>query len=557
MERHTESYRPLPRAILLVCMVAVCCWGYPEQGRAADDDGHPVTLTELQAKGPHVATEFTGTVTDHQALANFAWREFIALNTPAATLPAGRGTPDSAKSFVDSGVPDFYSSGKKSGQLGTNLLVWQTYAHRSELFPSNQVSQAWGSAPNYVFGNSPTFGSGVLQLYNNLDEGSQIVENFLFFPSTPPNPYHENGVYNPNMDQQVLFEAKVNETEYNYGRSFGSSLPTKPLTLPNNSIETKAAWRLVTKGMDTSRYHTADAVYYTGTDAAPVAKNGTFALIGLHIIHKTANYPSFIFATFEQIDALRLPNNGGSTGLYYITDYQNLGYSDGSPTQASINNGSGSVQNVALPLAGPLPTHGLPAPFAGPFTVVQPPTVTGAVSMVNQNVQNLMNQTNSGFSNSVWRYYQLKGVQAIPTDEQSPSGPPEARTLDFYLANIVIESSPPGLQLFKGGISAVPPSPTDGTFYNVRAGSITLGGNTTKAKNVAVAPNAYNDPQYTMGGCMGCHGQAQQQGADFSFLFVGRIFSTGGFTADVLGIQDAPTMALRAQGYYAAPHGTK
>ncbi|GAB4183954.1 MAG: hypothetical protein Tsb002_06460 [Wenzhouxiangellaceae bacterium] len=595
-------------------------------GYAAGDDGSPITLNDLTQDGPQIPTEFTGDPMQHDELANFAWREFIALNSPAGTLPANRGIPDANRSFVDSGKPNFYSSGKQSGQIGTNLLVWETYAHRTELFPYYTTPPASPAAfaknPNYQFappsgGSVPTFGSGVLQLYNNLDESSQIGQNILFFPRNPP-----NAASNPFDDIQVLFEAKVNQIEYDYGQTLNANSATN---LRNNSVEVKAAWRLITSGVDASRYHTAEAVYYTGPEDAPVANNGTFGLVGLHIIQKTANYPTFIFATFEQIDALTQPN-GKATGLYYISDYTSLGYdpATGNSPTATINNGSGQYVSTALPVANSnLPAgSGLPSGHAGPVKVVQPATITKSVTMVNQQVQGLISGS-SQFNDSVWRYYQLKGVQAIPINEPSPSSTPSADSLDYYLANIVVESSQPGIQLFKGGVigpgdGSIALQPTD--FINNRStdsyafpaskptdqpycgdfegidwpaagqtvavprgytassykpkqgvpgalfagpyqwGGTRCGGTCTNnggnnpicyisanATNVTKADNT----KVTMGGCMGCHGQAQQAGVDFSFLF----FSKGGagFSADVMGEVSTEELLERGQSYLPQP----
>ena len=586
--------------------------------QAADDDGSPVTLADLTADGPQIATEFTGDPLQHDQLANFAWREFIALNTPAGTLPANRGQPDPNRSFVDSGAANFYSSGKQSGQLGTNLLVWETFAHRSELFPYYTTPPAspppFAKNPSYVFGPvAPTFPSGVLQLYNNLDEASQIGQNIIFFPVNPPNPST-----NPFDDIQLLFEAKVNQIEYDYGQTLTASSSTD---LRNNSVEVKAAWRLMTGSVDSSRYHTADAVYYTGSEDAPVANNGTFGLVGLHIIQKTPNYPTFIFASFEQIDALEQPN-GQPTGLYYITDYTSLGYDPiaGPTPQATINNGSGSLITVALPVANSsLPAQpGVPSGHAGPVTVVQPPTITSAVTQVNASVAALMNGS-SDFDNSVWKYYELKGVQAIPTNEPAPGSTPTSETLDYYLANIVIESSQPGVQLFKGGVigpgdPSIALQPTDfinnretnafpfpaskpsdqpycGDFEGIDwpaagqtiavprgylpssyqpkagvagalfAGPYQWGGTrcggtcsnvgddnpicyiSASANNVTLTGGSH----VIMGGCMGCHGQAQQAGVDFSFLF----FSKGGtgFEVDTKGEATTEVLQERGQSY--------
>src|SRR5262249_13851386 len=145
-------------------------------------------------------------------------------------------------------------------------------------------------------------------LFNNLDEASQIFQNNLFFPV--------NG-----KPFEVLFEAKGNQLENQYVAN-NYPLPN-PATLYDGAIEIKAAWRPVAS-VDPSqlyRYHVANVITYSGTMETPVANNEQYALIGLHIIHKTKNYPSFIFATFEQVDDYVNQVSNTPTGVYYQTLY--------------------------------------------------------------------------------------------------------------------------------------------------------------------------------------------------------------------------------------------
>jgi hypothetical protein len=113
----------------------------------------------------------------------------------------------------------------------------------------------------------------------------------------------------------------------------------------------------------------------------------------------------------------------------------------------------------------------------------------------------------------VWQYYKLKGVQGIPTNKEGAK--------DFYLANISVESSQPGIQLFRGGVA-----------IDHEATPMTLTNNVNRAN---VQDPKQDDQVFAVGGCMGCHGVAQtRNGLDFSFLFFG---SDGiGFAPDTVGI---------------------
>lgn len=484
-----------------------------------------ITLEDLTVDGPGVPGEI-GTGISHTDLANFAWRSFIAVsNYAAAPLPKSRGISNPSTSFAD------------SGQSGlTDPLLWQTLAHRTELFPKGGAKPAsWGTTPQYTYNENVEIPSNVdYTLYNNLDEGTQIGQNTLFFPRNPPNPAKDGSNYDPDADIQVLFEAKVNETEYNYVLN---GKVTSPVVLPNGSLEVKAAWRKLTPDMDASRYHTAKIINYTGTDKDPVANNDVYALIALHIIHKTPNYPTFIFATFEQIDAMKTPD-GKDTGLYFVTNYKQVAYegADNPPTATFYNGDKTTI--VKLPVGDvnkpfydvPSGSEGIPVGQAGPVKVVQPATVTTDVTAVNNHVAQLMNGS-PAFKNSVWKYYRLKGVQGMPTDTST--------NLDFYLANIVVESSRPGIQLFQGNIAKAKPS-NDYTFTNTRGGQ--------GAINVSFPSLSNPLHEYVMGGCMGCHGVAQQNKTDFSFLFL-EANGMGFSNPDTLGLPATEVMLQRAANY--------
>jgi hypothetical protein len=110
------------------------------------------------------------------------------------------------------------------------------------------------------------------------------------------------------------------------------------------------------------RYHVSKVIYYTGSDERPVAVTGDYALIGLHIIHKTRNYPTFVFATFEQVDVLDDEATGRPTGAYYIPTYDEIEYSLADipqpvlpPERCMRTRGCGAFRSTAR---GDIPTGG-------------------------------------------------------------------------------------------------------------------------------------------------------------------------------------------------------
>ncbi len=138
-----------------------------------------------------------------------------------------------------------------------------------------------------------------------------------------------------------------------------------------------------------------------------------------------------------------------------------------------------------------------------------------AVDKVNSRALDAMKGIPGFDQNFFWQYYKLKGVQGVPTSDEA--------TNDFYLANNVVESSQPGIQLFRGGLTKRT------TFPNIR-------------NHLNVRDPKQNNMKFSAGGCLGCHGVAQvDRGFDFSFLYAGK--GGRGFKPDAIGLQDKEKMS--------------
>ena len=459
----------------------------------------------------------------HRDLATYAWLQFISLNVPANLYQ--RGKP--AGSFMESGF---------ASRKNKRPLVWETFQHRSELFPFNVNGavppQTFNGPPIYIFNvDGRAFDPGI-DLFNNLDEASQIGLNQVFFPARDGS----------GEDFQVLFQVKVNQVESEYVRkNFDSLIP--PLDLPNNAVELKTAWRPIESipRRERGRYHTATAIFYSGEDSDPVAETGKFALIAMHVMQKTENYPTWTYATFEHVDVLQSQASGRDTGFYYVPNYDNIVYSlpettDNNFPPETVTNPPARFFDVNAPRARPngklfpLPV-GDPADIAGAVVVdgivkvpvVQPPTTNRAVERANRQVLRAMRRI-PGFDESfIWQYYRLKGVQAVPSNRQGQK--------DFYLANIAIESSQPGLQVWRGAFPSVDPD-----SEGVQTLSIPF--------NQVNVYDPVQDKFFAAGGCIGCHGAAATViGQDFSFLFHAR--DGEGHSPQTVGDQDDETHSDR------------
>ncbi|MBX9400610.1 hypothetical protein K4L06_04750 [Lysobacter sp. BMK333-48F3] len=504
----------------------------------------------------------------HAEYARFAWRQFIHFNSPAkkngvdaaGKSPVVRGAIDPTRNFAASGAIDFHQSGRTaSSNFSSNQLVWETFAHRSELFPAGSAPKGnlANLDPQYAFQEGLKVASTDAR-FNNLDENTQIGQNQIFFPKNGNTPST-----NPQDDHIILFQAKVSPVEYDYVKSiYNAENPPTALELPpngtnqNESVEVKSAWREMTPELIASgRYHTAEALYYYRENGKIQARVATFGLVGLHILRKMENYPTFVYTTFEQVDSLTTPDKQ-KTGLYVINLYDQLQYdasvAPGTRPTAILNSGPNRTA-VVLPLAGAIDTaHGydvvpgsfdLPEGFTGPVRVQNPPVATLAVSTVNAEVQQAM-AGSPAFKDSVWQYYRLVGLQVLPTNEDSSITPskPDPLTQDYYLANIVVESSQPGIQLFKGGVKDPHPDKQDFTLLAKRG--------LASIRNVKGLPP--KSDQLVMGGCMGCHGNAQYPRdkdtglgpSIFSFLINQDTMTGQGFSADV---RNESPEALRAK----------
>ncbi len=271
-------------------------------------------------------------------LAEFAWQEMIALNWKATyngSTVKDRDTPDNNWNYYSSEKPEH--------------VIWETFAHRTELRPAapffDSLTTDLSSPPNYTFGKqgetslklNPDPGAR-LDLLNCLDEDNEIGSSVLF--AFGGEDVHSIGGKN---DNQVLYQAKINKAGYDYRKNNypgGTSLLAAGAKATNNGspdfntlkgntascssdsltqkgyicfpcatatsegvIEIKTAWRKKRPQESTNRHFFREVMYFTDiSESAATVKNDTFFLIGMHIIHKTEDVPTFVIATFEHED---------------------------------------------------------------------------------------------------------------------------------------------------------------------------------------------------------------------------------------------------------------
>ena len=281
------------------------------------------------------------------------------------------------------------------------------------------------------------------------------------------------------------------------------------------TVEIKSAWRPLNKYDQPGRFHVQTVRFYEkkGPNNLPCYFEQQWGLIALHIIQKTPTAPAFIYATFEQADNIRQPNatpvedpDGNITqpisGAGPTTPA--LTYQD-SPTAPKVTaTGAFCTPQNNLYFKDNKKDTGLTG--GGAICINQryepiPPDVTSVNNHAHQAITAY--NTANGVANSPWLFYKLVSVQASPFDvsEKSPIDPVRGPAV-FYQANIVVETNYT-LQQFLGRIAG-------------NGAPTSLGG--LPPPNV-VTPAPHGFVGVNMGGCMGCHGNAQVTGgADFSFI---------------------------------------
>ncbi|HXI87809.1 MAG TPA: hypothetical protein VNH64_10145 [Parvularculaceae bacterium] len=514
--------------------------------------------------------------------AAFAWQEFIALNWPAGPQQGKLGQRGAAASNSKFGDPAYQGP-----------LVWETLRGKVEIFPGT------GAPPGYKGSSAATsWGYDALPQYNyvvsvpacdpqqandpvpwvNLDETDQITLDNMYAgvvqaSSSPGN----------SAPQLVRFLAKADRNEYVYVA--GNSDPTNPLdqwwsaiptsvvtatkaylaqnmqsppagsstlvSLPNNTVELKAAWRpLNPSEIASGRFHTQTARFYEQSSGGGACyRDAVWGLVALHIIQKTPSAPYFIYATFEQADNIltasgqrvedadgnmllkpatattpqtclvdpRPSGSGGSdapstSGMVILTDNP----SACKPSKTAQYCGAPGSQLYYRNATFPAPNN---QPSGGDICVNRrleaiPDYAITANKTAHAAISSYLQQ--QGIKSAPWLSYKLVNVQYYPYDKipnpSIPNGSPYTANppytaanpapSSYYQANIVVETNR-SLQLFAGGLS-----PNIATEWNQ---------NGSPHKNSYYAGKFYN-----MGGCMGCHGSQGQnpagQAGDFSVI---------------------------------------
>ena len=536
--------------LFALAFVGILAFGRGSEGGSTAEPAARAT-PPLIAIGPEVPHDVPGSqrlspsAESNAILAAWAWQQFLAMSWQSNynSITHERGNPDMS---WDYSMP--YTPGQP--------LVWQTYAHRSELRPYGVPTKPFDKAPDYLYElNSTTpipAGSpgDSFSLFMNLDEDNEIGSCDVYL-----------GSGDPATQPVVLYQAKVNRAEYDYIRTtFGPTQfkqnpeekgyldyaseqnltavkqllppPADGINLPagdntsdqEGAIEIKTSFLLIPDGKEAefANFFLTEAIYYTADTTITTGQkdqygnpapdkvtysnfsyhNGTFALLGMHVIHKTASYPDFIFTSFEHVDLANMDFEyillSPLPPEYPGASFNPYGVPEPPPTTPDGSQIGSRVKIVRQ--TGSRPTsNGQLYPI--------PPTLDAATAQAHAQLRMLK-------EDSIWLNYKLIGVQANITESWAATPTADAGP-NHFMANHVIESDAFLGNFFGPGFgSNLFPTSTNG---QVEPGNSTGGRN---GDNVLWFPNPGRVGQTAnVGGCKGCHGVAQTSfGTDFSFL---------------------------------------
>lgn len=332
------------------------------------------------------------------------------------------------------------------------------------------------------------------------------------------------------------------------------------VSFPDQSIQIKTAWRRLSEQEKTSgHFHTAIARSYQAQDPSrqyygqmgnptlPCFIDAEWGLIAMHVKTKTPSAPYYIWSTFEHADnitnraGVAVEDNSGRLILNanqpstdpVITSRNAVAAAPATPATIQKMSPANAAAHPAKRLyyknkTGTPTTQGTIAINRRDHAIPEP--VIASNREAHQAIRRYLDNHEPGarLIDESLMHYKLIGVQWKPADKPVPGkevrpDPSQVNevlryAMAYYTANIVLETSY-RLQNYSGIVQSRLPSPFE--KIGVQDLITDFDRNANPVKNVmydARMPDG-KKPGYNMGGCMGCHGQMQLAGYDFSFIF--------------------------------------
>ncbi len=460
------------------------------------------------------------------------------------------GATQGAPSFGYNDPPQYaYAPGAVTGPCAgatpAATTPWVNVDENSQIFLDAMYAGILGSsAPQQILFMAKANSVQYQYAVNPASIGGTQLYQGLWNHSFNPPAGSDNPLYNQAVQNFLTYQKAVNASPQ---QNIQAVLQSPYVSFPSGTIEVKSAWRpLTTTEASSGRFHVAMARHYEANGSAACYVDEPFGLLALHIIQKTPSAPYFIYATFSQADNIVVNGSGGQPQPVEDAEGRVIVQNPGPPLDTGL---TGSGQNpVTATLATPTTyetynvtqtqcqpgsrlylanTSGAPTP-QGPTCVNQREhPIPDEIIDVNQAAHDAItayNKQYNGGKTTPWNFYKLVNVQAKPMNKQPGVLYTGADAATFYQSNEVVETNY-NLQFFSGRLV--------GDSYamgNLMSDYQQGPPNTNPALNQPFNNTFYlmtkdgsQVQTYNMGGCMGCHGNAQQSGDDFSFILnVGR-----------------------------------
>lgn len=327
--------------------------------------------------------------TDQPCFDIFSWESFIALNWPADST----GQP---------------LQGNFSDQPALSR-VWEYYQDPSQVFQTLEYRLPFGG---------PKKAGGITKGFYQFAKAS---EELTGIPSSI-----REATGQPLIDKNLnfaLYEVKMNPDEVHYIQANGLNTKEgqegKTIDFPSGTadsvgtIEIKATWKIMTGADDTTKFYCRRAIIYVpaveSATGQPLYLTETVGLVAMHILHKTTNFPFWIWTTFEHVANAPEQANAGKPGNYSFYNPACTGCTANTPPSA--------------PAKGPYLWAPV-KPYAKAYAtnqqygtqVVRTDTVYGPTDKVNATWQAALRTAGSVFAN-----YRLIGSQWSRASDTFPS----------------------------------------------------------------------------------------------------------------------------------------
>jgi hypothetical protein len=307
----TMGDKPVPHAaawLPVLAALAVAGCGAPAGEDSVQDDA--AAEGEASANGPTVSgdlplqvdlpTPANGVLEFRPNFDAFSWQSFIALNWPVD--PNARGAPHN---------PNDPQTFLKAG--GSFPNVWGSFREAYELY-TGATRPVPFDGPDPAAPSCGGAGSGRRALIMSSKVGTVLKDGDEAFSF----PLVDQG------NNYIYYEVRLNRDQYSFVRGADTDRSTwlyravnlmraeqrGPVSMPlpstqpyrQGAVMVKAAWKQMTPADDPKRYFTQQVQICDTTGPAPAYRDVTVGLIGLHIAHKVARFPEWVWSSFEHVD---------------------------------------------------------------------------------------------------------------------------------------------------------------------------------------------------------------------------------------------------------------